>query len=82
MAMTEIDEIGEVLNKVRTWSTEKRLALTQQILQTLSRDWGGPSSPRKTLKDLLGLLKRENLPPSDAECEKIVDEERLRKYST
>ena len=80
MSTTEIDEIGEVLNKVRTWSTEQRLALTQEILQTLSRDLGGPSS-HKTLKDLLGLLKSENRPPSDAECEKIVEEERFRKYT-
>ena len=80
MSTTEIDEIGEVLNKVRTWSTEKRLALTQEILQTLSRDLGRPSS-HKTLKDLLGLLKSENRPPSDAEREKIVEEERFRKYT-
>lgn len=81
MATTQIDEIGEVVNKVRTWSTEKRLALTQQILQTLSRDLGRLSSPHKTLKDLLGLLKSENLPLSDAECEKIIEEERVRKYT-
>jgi hypothetical protein len=81
MSTTEIDEIGEVLNKVRTWSTEQRLALTQEILQTLSRDLGVPSSSHKTLKDLLGLLKSENRPPSDAECEKIVEEERFRKYT-
>jgi hypothetical protein len=80
MSTTEIDEIGEVLNKVRTWSTEQRLALTQEILQTLSRDLGVPSSP-KTLKDLLGLLKSEDRPSSDAECEKIVEEERFRKYT-
>ena len=81
MATTEIDEFGEMLNKVRAWSTEKRLALTQQILQTLSGDLGGPPAPQQTLKDLLGLLKTENRPPSDAECEKIVEEERLRKHT-
>ena len=82
MPVTETDEVGEVLSRVSTWPAEKRLALTQKILQTLTRDLGSKSPPQKTLKDLLGLLKTEGPPPSDEECEKLLEEELLRKHGS
>jgi hypothetical protein len=79
MAATEPDDVVEVLTRVSAWPTEKRLSLAQMLLQTLRRDF--TATPRqKSLRDLLGLLKTEGLPPSDAACADILEEERLRRY--
>lgn len=75
------DELGEVLNHVRSWPPAKRLALAQTILETLSRDLGDRGVPRRPLKDLLGLLQVEGPVPSDEQCAVILEEERLRKHS-
>lgn len=36
--------------------------------------------PRKSLEDLVGLLDTGGPPPTDAECERIRDEELSRRY--
>ena len=82
MQMTETDEVGEVLSRVSTWPAEKRLVLTQKILQTLTRDLSMKPQPQKTLKDLLGLLKTEGPTPSDEECKRFLEEELLRKHGS
>lgn len=77
MSPTEFAELETVLNRVRSWSASAQLSLATRILQSLE----GPYMRRGgSLKDLVGLLASCGPPPSDAECETIVSEERLRKY--
>ncbi len=79
MTTTDTDEIGQVLRQVSMWPIEKRLVLTQKILASLTGDIGNTVMPRKSLENLVGLLRTESPPPSDEECEKIREEELLRK---
>jgi hypothetical protein len=54
-----------VLTRVSSWPAAKRIALARELLHTLSGDLGGAPASRKSLKDLLGLLRTEGPPPSD-----------------
>jgi hypothetical protein len=40
----------------------------------------GTQPPKKTLADLLGLFRTDAAPPNDEEVERILEEERMRKY--
>ncbi len=40
----------------------------------------GEQRPRRPLKDLLGAMRLEGPPPTDAECKRILDEERMKRY--
>jgi len=82
MPATEADEVVDVLTRVSTWPAAKRLALARELLQTLSGDLSSVPASRKSLKDLLGLLKTEGTPPSDEECDRILQEELARKHGT
>jgi hypothetical protein len=79
-AQPESDEVVEVLTRVSTWPPAKRLALAQELLQTLTGDLGARTSSHTSLKDLLGLLKTQGPPPSDEECDRILQEELARKH--
>ncbi len=75
MAATEIEE---VLLRVTDWSAEQRLELATQILLTLK---AAPAPARSWPLDRIGgLLATDGPAPVDAECDRIVEEERSRKY--
>lgn len=80
MRTTEGNEVDELVGRVRSWPAERRLALAQTILATLSDDLTARGQPRQSLRDLLGLVETRTPPPSDEECERIREEHRLRKY--
>lgn len=42
----------------------------------------GPTgaSPKKSLKDLVGLIKTDGPPPNDEECQRLLEDELLKKY--
>ncbi|MBY0523952.1 MAG: hypothetical protein K2R98_11170 [Gemmataceae bacterium] len=76
------DDVTDMLNRVSTWPPDKRLSLAQRLLATLEHDLAPQARPRKSLGDLLGLLQQQGPPPTDEECAKILDEERLKKYAS
>ena len=82
MSAVPIDPIGEVLSRVSDWPSREGLVLVQQILQTLPRDLGARPPERNERQNLLGLLQAECPPPSEEECERLLEEELLRKYGT
>ncbi len=82
MPATEADEVVDVLTRVSAWPVAQRLALARELLQTLSGDLGSTPTPRKSLKDLLGLLRTKGPPPSDEECNRNLQEELARKHGT
>ena len=79
MASVEYTE-QDILDEVRTWEPERRLALARQIL-ALARS-PQISTPARRLPPgrLLGLLKTDRPAPSDEECRQIIEEERLKRY--
>ena len=69
-----------VLNTVRQWPPDRRFALVQDVLNTLTPEVK-PSRPRrKTLEKALGLLATSQPAPSDAEIKRWLDEHRMEKY--
>ena len=80
MSTTQADPVGEVLNRVRLEPAETRLALIHRVLETLQRDLGTRPAEKRSLKTLLGLLQPAGPTPSDEECERILEEELMRKY--
>jgi hypothetical protein len=69
-------QVAEVLSQVSSWPEHERLDLAKKILETVV-----PATPPSgTIADLVGLLDLGGPPPTDEECERLRDEELLRKY--
>lgn len=73
-------EMFEVLERVRTWDMEMRIDLARRILDTLGSPQIPPPPRTMSPKDIFGILKTDGPPPTDEECKKIIEEERLKKY--
>ena len=73
----EPSEFARVLEQVRAWPPDQRLALAQQVLQSLQQN---ATAPSKSLKDLLGLLQVSGPAPGDDTCRKLLEDQLLRKY--
>lgn len=73
-----------ILDMVKTWSKPRRLELVQEIIQGMITEVDSPLADRKnTVDNALGLLRKytDNLPPTDEDVQRWLEEERLKKYS-
>ncbi len=74
------EQIFEVLERVRQWDAAVRIDLARQILETVVP----PQIPRPpqtmTLEEIRAIVRTDTPPPTDEECKKIIEEERLKKY--
>ncbi|MCX7420922.1 MAG: hypothetical protein NT013_15480 [Planctomycetia bacterium] len=77
MVSADNDPVNEAWDKVSSWSASWRLSLATRLLNSLD---GSTLSPAQcgTPGDLVGAWKVPQ-PPSDADVERILDEERQRK---
>ena len=91
MSTVESSEMADVLDRVKTWPAPQRLTLARRILETLeapdARAAGvgrPPEGPTRgwPAEKVIGLLKTDREPPDDAECRRIVEEERWKKYGS
>lgn len=73
-------EMFEVWNRVRTWEPEMRIDLARRILETLASPQILPPPRTMSSEEVFGILKTDGPPPTDEECKKIIEEERLKKY--
>jgi hypothetical protein len=73
-------DVSEILDRISDWPAADRLRLARAILGGLSRDMRPRAAHDASLKDLLGLLDQGTTPPSDEECQRIVEDELLRKH--
>ena len=80
MTAAESSEMVDVLNRVRDWPLDMRMALARRILETAERP--AILEPPRTLSldQVIGILKTDAPAPSDDECERIIEEERMRMY--
>ena len=69
-----------ILDEVRTWDPERRRALARQILATAEPPRVATPPRRLQPESLLGFLRTEAPVPTDEECRRIVEEERLKKH--
>ena len=77
MSIVVQDDLQQVWDRVRSWPQPLRVSLTSRILQSLEAE---QERPKKSLRDLVGILATDQSPPTDEEVERILEEERMRKY--
>ncbi len=67
-------------SQIRQLPIRERLALIDVIVQSIHDETSSITPPRSLATSLLGLAKTNDLPPTDAEVEKLLDERRAAKY--
>lgn len=72
-------EMFEVLQRVKTWQPDMRIDLARRILETVVPSHPPPPQTM-TLEDIQAIMKTDKPPPTDEECKKIIEEERMKKY--
>ncbi|MYA71888.1 hypothetical protein F4009_10845 [Candidatus Poribacteria bacterium] len=80
MESVNLKEIFEVWNRVRTWDPEMRIDLARRILETVVPSRIQPAPQTMSLDEVIGIAKTDTPPPTDEDCKKILEEERLKKY--
>jgi hypothetical protein len=80
MKSANLKEIFEVWNRVRTWDPEMRIDLARRILETVVPEQILPPPRTMSLDEVIGIAKTDLPPPTDEECKKILEEERMKKY--
>ena len=79
MATTKVP-VGELWIQVRQLPAGERLSLATRILRSLEQDAGDERPPKRTLADLVGIMASDQPPPTDAEVDQILEEERERRF--
>lgn len=69
---------NQIWDTVRNWSTTERLRLASRLIQSIERDNIAVQNAVKPA-EFIGIWK-STTPPSDEEVERILEDERLRKY--
>jgi hypothetical protein len=82
MNTAEATELTDVLDRVKTWPVENRLALVKQVLETLTPSTSGRSFvPRgPSAAEIIEVFKSDRPPPDDATVRQWIDEYRMEKY--
>jgi hypothetical protein len=80
MSTTESRDISEMLERIRTWTPGMRIVLARKVLETLESASLSKPTRNMVLGDVVGLLQTATPPPDDEECDRIVEQERVRKY--
>jgi hypothetical protein len=77
MSTDQFNELLNVWGRIKDWPEDMRVSLASRILSSLQNE---PTSPRKTLADLVGVLSSDKSPPTDQDVSRIVEEERIKKF--
>ncbi len=80
MTTAESIEMVDVLNRVKDWPLAMRVTLARRMLETAVRPMIHEPPRTPSLDQVIGILKTDAPPPTNEECERIVEEERMRKY--
>jgi hypothetical protein len=80
MSAVTSDDVRGIVDQVRSWPENVRIELAQEILSTVQGNGGAPA--KRSLKDLLGIMRGAGVPPDDAECQRILEDELVRKPAT
>lgn len=78
------NEVEEVVEQVRLWPVETRIALARRVLETLDSDSSNSTAGFKgpPAQQVLGLWNPSGTAPSDEECDNILAEELRRKHAS
>ena len=73
------DELQKVIASVADWPALDRITLARKILETVE-ETTTPATDGLRGEEVIKLLQIPQLAPDDDECDRIILEERLRKY--
>ncbi len=77
-------EVEEVVEQIRSWPPETRIALARRVLETL--DGGSSTAPAgfkgPPAQQVLGLWNPAGTAPTDDECDHILADELRRKHAS
>jgi hypothetical protein len=80
MNILESAEYRDVFEMIRQWPPEARRELVRDVEKTLA-DREPPRPTRGfSAEEAIGLLKSDRPAPTDEECDRILEEELMRKY--
>jgi hypothetical protein len=77
--MPHESEITSILQQVKPWPEEDRVALAYEILRDMRHQPREPA-PRNTARAALGIARGEGPAPDDATVKQWIEEYRMRKY--
>ncbi len=80
MTATQSQELADVVDRVKDWPLDMRISLARRILETAETPAIIEPSRTLSLDQVIGILKTDAPPPTDEACERIIEEERMRKY--
>ncbi len=77
--MSHEQDIESIIERVKPWPEEDRVALAYLILRDM-RMKTREAAPRQTLNGALGVARGTSTPPDDATVRQWIDERRQAKY--
>jgi hypothetical protein len=77
MSSSDTSELQDVWGRIKDWPEDLQVSLASKILSSLQHE---SASSRRPLSDLVGVLAGDATPPNDEEVERILEEERARKF--
>jgi len=77
--MPHEQDIELIINQVKPWPEEDRVALAYLILRDMRKKTREPA-PRRTVERALGIAKGKTPPPDDATVRRWIEEHRDQKY--
>ncbi len=80
MASVEPAEYATILETVRHWPPDARRDLMNDVLKTLVEERPAPSPRGFSADQAVGLLRTSGPAPTDEECDRILEEELMKKY--
>lgn len=81
MIANGLEEMSEMLSRVASWPMRDRITFARKILETVD-DVPELRQRGYTAEEVVDLLKIPQPAPNDEECQKIIDDEIVRKYGS
>lgn len=80
MKTIPLNTYQSVLDVIRTWPSDQRLLLVQDVMKTLESTGTSTRPKCPTVDDALGLLATDQPAPSDSDVTQWLEERRMEKY--
>jgi len=80
MNVLEPAEYRDVFEIVRHWPSEARREFVRDVEKTLADERRAGPTRGFSADEAIGLLKSDRPAPTDEECDRILEEELMRKY--
>jgi hypothetical protein len=79
MSNVTTSEIEQIMERVRFWPSDHKLALVRKVLETFDKE--SRSKPRgRPVSELIGIGAGKAPPPDDEQVKQWIDDYRMEKY--